>query len=144
MSPILTLLSFVIQSAQAEEVDGKRVYRHVCRNCHNIKGMGISPVYPPLVGSERMVDPDVTVPIRIVLHGMSGPTTVGKKTYKTMSMTPQAQLSDPEIAAVLTYIRQSWGNEASPVTPEQVKAVRDQYSPRQKPWTVETLKASTP
>ena len=144
MSAILFFLSFGIQSTKAEEVDGKRVYRHVCRNCHNIKGMGISPVYPPLVGSERMSDPDVTVPIRIVLHGLTGPVTVGKKTYKTMSMAPQSQLSDDEIAAVLTYIRQSWGNEAGPVTPQQVKAVRAQYPPRQKPWTIETLKAPAP
>ena len=136
----LGFMGFAISNSFAEEVDGAKVYRKVCQNCHNMKGMGISPVYPPLVGSERMVDADATVPIRIVLHGLSGPITVGDKTYKTMSMTAQSQLTNEEIAAVLTTIRQSWGNQGSAVTPEQVKAVREKYPLDHKPWTVETLK----
>ena len=142
MTPVLFMIGMAFQTAFAEEVDGKRVYRNVCRNCHNIKGMGISPIYPPLVGSERMTAADVSVPIRIVLHGLSGPTTVGKKTYKSMAMKAQNHLSDAEIAAVLTLIRKSWGNEAGPVTSEEVKSVRAQYPENQKAWTIEDLKAT--
>ena len=52
-----------------------------------------------------------------------------------------AALSDDDLAAVLTYIRQSWGNKASPVTPEQVKAVKAKVGNRSQPWTAQELEA---
>jgi mono/diheme cytochrome c family protein len=52
-----------------------------------------------------------------------------------------AALPDDDLAAVLTYIRQSWGNQASAVTPEQVKAVRTEVGNRSQPWTAEQLNA---
>ena len=52
-----------------------------------------------------------------------------------------AALSDEDLAAVLTYMRQSWGNKASEVTPEQVKAVRDELGNRSQPFTAEQLNA---
>ena len=52
-----------------------------------------------------------------------------------------AALPDDDLAAVLTYIRQNWGNKASAVTPEQVKAVRDEVGNRTQPWTADQLNA---
>jgi mono/diheme cytochrome c family protein len=50
-----------------------------------------------------------------------------------------AALSDEDLAAVLSYIRQSWGNKASAITPDQVKAIRAQVGNRSQPWTAEEL-----
>ena len=140
MNIFILFLNILTQMAFAESVDGAAIYRKVCQNCHNMNGMGISPVYPPLVGSKRMLSSDVTVPIRIVLHGLEGPITVGEKTYNTMAMTAQSHLSNAEVAAVITMIRTAWGNQASAVTVEQVEAVREKYSLEQPPWTAETLR----
>jgi mono/diheme cytochrome c family protein len=52
-----------------------------------------------------------------------------------------AALSDEDLAAVLSYIRQSWGNKASAITPDQVKAIRAQVGNRSQPWTAEELNA---
>ena len=62
------------------------------------------------------------------------------KAYRQVRAEAEA-LSDEDLAAVLTYIRQSWGNQASEVTPEQVKAVRAEVGNRTQPWTVEQLNA---
>ena len=136
MHIFLLFLNIMTQMAFAESVDGAAVYRKVCQNCHNMNGMGISPVYPPLVGSKRMLSSDVTVPIRIVLHGLDGPITVGEKTYNTMAMTAQSHLGNAEVAAVITMIRTAGGTKPV-VTVEQVEAVREKYSLEQPPWTAE-------
>ena len=79
--------------------------------------------YPPLAGSEWLLN-NPEVPIRIVLHGVQGPITVKGSSFNN-AMTPFGdQLSDAEIAAVLSYERSSWGNNAAPVTSEQVATVR--------------------
>lgn len=77
--------------------------------------------------------------IRIPLSGLSGPAKV-KDTEWNLSMPAMgAALPDDDLAAVLTYIRQSWGNKGSAVTPEQVKAVRAEINNRSQPWTVDQL-----
>jgi mono/diheme cytochrome c family protein len=79
--------------------------------------------YPPLAGSEWLVN-NPEVPIRIVLHGTQGPITVKGSSFNS-AMTPFGdQLSDAEIAAVISYERSSWGNSAPAITAAQVAAVR--------------------
>ena len=76
--------------------------------------------------------------IRMVLHGFTGPITINGKPFTTPAplMPPQgAALSDQQIADVLTYVRQSFGNKASIVTPEQVKAIREAEKARAAMWT---------
>ena len=68
---------------------------------------------------------DATKPIRIVLHGFQGAIERNGKTYNGV-MAAWSQLSDQEIADVLTHVRSSWGNSAGAVTVDEVKAVRDQ------------------
>jgi mono/diheme cytochrome c family protein len=75
--------------------------------------------------------------IRIVLHGLSGPITVAGKSY-TLEMPALAALKDDDIAAALTYVRRSWENEASPVTAEQVRRVRENVK-RAGPWSEREL-----
>jgi mono/diheme cytochrome c family protein len=86
-------------------------------------------IYPTLVNSPWVTgNPDRL--IKLTLHGLWGPITVNGTTYDPSKGVPpmtafKAILKDEEIAAVLTFVRNTWGNQASMVTPDQVKAVRE-------------------
>jgi mono/diheme cytochrome c family protein len=87
--------------------------------------------YPPLAGSEWVNYPSPHRILRAVLYGLTGPITVSGKQFNG-TMVPWKTLSDEDIAAALTYVRgnKEWGNSASPVTPQQVKAIRDKVGDR--------------
>ena len=94
-----------------------------CVTCHQATGLGLSPAFPPLAESEWVTGP-VDNLVRILLQGLQGPLQVKGQTYNG-AMTPQVMLqNDEEVAAVLTYVRNSFGNKASVVTPEMVAEVR--------------------
>ncbi len=112
-----------------KEVKGDLIYVGVCQTCHQPNGLGVAGQYPPLAGSE-WVTRDVETPIRIVLHGLEGPITVRGSTYNNKMPQFHEKLSDDEIAAVLTYVRSSWGNSASAVKPEDVQTLRSKYGTR--------------
>lgn len=95
----------------------------VCAACHGQNGEG-GPIAPPIAGSEWVTGP-VSNLIRIQLRGLNGPITVAGKEYNfPVGMAPLAYQTDEQVAAVLTYIRNSFGNKASAVKPEQVAALR--------------------
>ena len=105
---------------------GEQLYQQRCVSCHQANGEGLAGAFPPLVGSEYALAANVAVPIRIVLNGMQGPVTVKGAQFNGV-MPPGGAgiaLSDEEAAAVLTYVRSTWGNSASAVTPQQVAAER--------------------
>ncbi len=93
----------------------------MCAACHGQQGEG-GPAGPPLAESEWVTGP-VSNLVRIQLRGLTGPITVRGVEYD-MIMAPMPFQDDETIAAVLTYVRNSWGNEAPPVIPEQVEALR--------------------
>ncbi len=104
-----------------------------CAACHQATGLGVPGAYPPLAGSEWLLN-NPEVPIRIVLHGLQGDITV-KNTKFNNAMTPFGdQLSDAEIAAIISYERSSWGNAASKITAEQVASVRAATKSQTTPW----------
>lgn len=138
----MTLLSIWISSAlQANDAAverGKTVYMQVCFACHQPTGLGLPNMFPPLAGSDWTAAKKPDRMIRMVLHGFTGPLTINGKPFNTPAplMPPQgAALSDSQIADVLTYVRQTFGNGASPVMPEQVKAIRDAEQARAAMWT---------
>lgn len=97
----------------------------VCAACHGQNGEG-GPIGPPLAGSEWVTGP-VSNLIRIQLRGLQGPITVMGKEYNFPGgMAAQAYQTDEQIAAVLTYVRNSFGNKAPAVKPEQVAALRSE------------------
>ncbi|MES2996299.1 MAG: c-type cytochrome [Verrucomicrobiota bacterium] len=103
---------------------GKGLYG-VCSACHGLDAAG-TPAAPPLAGSEWVKGPVSNV-IRIQLRGLTGPITVKGKEYNIPNgMAHQAAQTDDQIAAVLTYVRNSFGNKASAVTADQVKALRSE------------------
>ena len=108
----------------------QEVYKTICVACHQPDGRGREKLAPSLVGSELALAPD-GIPARILINGKEGP--VGL-------MPPLgAGLTDEQVAAVLTYIRRSWGQSAAPVAPGSVGAVRAQVAGRTRPWTNEEL-----
>jgi mono/diheme cytochrome c family protein len=117
-------------------VVGRRVYSS-CASCHQQNGKGVPGTYPPLVGAE-WVTGDPRILSRILLHGLQGPITVRGVQYNG-AMPAWSSLSSEELAAVMTYIRKSWGNEASEVPVDLVADVRRSVGRRTTPWTQDEL-----
>jgi len=105
----------------ASLVRGKQVYLTQCLACHQADAGGVPNMNPPLIKSKNVVG-DRTVLIKIVLNGLRGVEIEGE-TYSGV-MAPHPDLTDQEIADVLTYVRNNFGNKASAVTPAMVKAIR--------------------
>lgn len=112
-----------------------------CVGCHQFTGMGLPGQFPPLARSE-WVQGAPERPIRILLNGLQGPTQIHGQTYNNAMPAFGAALGDKEIAALLTYIRQEWGNSAAPVDSAEVAAVRAATKARTIPWTSAELDAS--
>ena len=122
---------------------GQFIFENVCAPCHNPDGMGKPNTGPPLVGSEWVLVEKPERLIRIPLYGLNGPITVKDQRYDFPSGGMLAigyELPEADVAAVLTYIRQAWGNKASPVSAEEVKAVKTQVGKRP-PFSPEDLKS---
>jgi len=117
---------------------GRRLYLSVCRSCHQADGRGQPGTAPTLVGSEWVLGPEERL-ARILLHGMTGPIEVdGVEFDADMPRSPLAE--DEQIAAILTYVRRAWGNDADPVDAAAVARVRRDTAGRREPWTVEELR----
>jgi mono/diheme cytochrome c family protein len=105
---------------------GKEIYAAPCIACHQPDGKGLAAAFPPLDGSEWLTG-DPSVPIRILLHGLAGPVKVAGQEVNSV-MPPHADLDDRKVSEVITYVRQSWSNDAAPVSPEEVKVLREKHA----------------
>jgi len=101
---------------------GKTIFVAKCSACHQANGLGNGP-YPPLAGNEFVTSDDTTSLISTVLNGRNGPITVNGKSYSGTMPTWRGQLTNAEIAAVVTYVRSAWTNKAAAVSEEQVALV---------------------
>ncbi len=119
---------------------GKRTYTANCQSCHQATGLGQAGVYPPLAASEWVTGCKKRV-IAIVLKGLQGPFKVNGITYNNVMQAWEPVLDDKKIAAVLTFIRNEWGNQAEPISPEEVAAVRAEFASRKVAWTEAELLA---
>lgn len=102
-------------------LSGAELFAAKCATCHQAAGQGTS-VYPPLAGNLVVTATDPNTMIAVIVNGRTGPLTVNGKTFDNQMPTWKGQLSNASIAAVATYVRSAWGNNASPVTEEQVAA----------------------
>jgi len=120
---------------------GLAVYNRVCASCHQNDGNGsASQNAPPLAGSEWVLEKDPSRIIRIVLHGLSGPIIVKSKEWGAGQMLAWKDvLTDEDIAMVLTYVRNSWGNKAPIVKADLVKKVRQETADHSGYMTVPDL-----
>ncbi len=101
---------------------GRRVYEVNCQACHQADGQGISNAFPPVAASDYL-NADHSRAIDIILNGLGGEITVNGKSYN--GVMPAMQLSDQDIAHVLTFLINSWGNSGGMVSADEVAAQRD-------------------
>jgi nitrite reductase (NO-forming) len=118
-----TAIAGLTKEMQMEK--GKQVYMGLCFACHQPDGKGLPNVFPPLAGSD-FLQADHERAIRIVLKGLSGPVTVNGKAINSMMPPQEAVLTDSQIADVLTYVLNSFGNSGEAITADHVKAVRNE------------------
>lgn len=122
---------------------GRQHYLSTCSGCHGNAGEGANRLGPPLEGSEWVTGDQKQLSL-IVLHGMEGPVEVKGKTYDTPDILPvmpaHTSLDDGTLSAILTYIRNEWGNNAGAVDRRFVATTRNVTQGRVIPWGAEELK----
>lgn len=121
---VFLLSSFIADENLSESIKrGKEVYALFCQNCHMEDGLGTPDINPPLAKADYLKKPAKTL-ISVILDGQSGEVAVNGKKYNAV-MPPQPFLTDEQIADVLNYSRNSWGNKITgTITPAMVKALR--------------------
>ena len=121
-------------AAAAVPADGKKIFATTCAACHQASGEGVEGTYPPLAGSEWVADNEGKV-VRIILPGLTGPVEVAGQSFAGAMPAWGGVLKDAEIAAVATYVRSAWGNNAAPITEATVAGIRAGTKARVTPWT---------
>lgn len=106
--------------AATQTIDGAALFQVNCSACHQATGLGIPGAFPPLASSEWLLA-DLAIPVAIVHDGLQGLISVHGNDFQGMMPAFGGTLSNEEIAAVLTFGRSQWGNEASAVTPADVE-----------------------
>jgi len=135
------LASFQPGSGASAAAQGKRVYEAVCGICHGADGLGKPGQAPPLAGSEWVTTQGINRLVHIPLQGLSGTLVVEGKEWNLNMAAMGVALSDADLAAVLTYMRVSWGNKAGEVTADDVKKVRDALGGHPQPMSGDQMKA---
>src|SRR5688572_23972784 len=116
-------LAFTTRPAEAQ-ADGAKVYATVCSSCHQANGQGVPGAFPP-VAESQWVTGDPARLVKIILHGVMGEMEVAGEIYAGMMPPWGGGLNDAEVAAVATYVRSNFGNEADPVTADLVAQIRE-------------------
>ena len=131
------------QAAELSPRDrGKKIFAANCQTCHQATGQGVPGQYPPLAGSEFTNGGSRRMGM-IVLKGLQGPVQVKGQQYGSAVMQPwDKTLTDQKIADVMTYERSDWGNGASPVTAEQIAALRKELANHPESFTEHDILAA--
>jgi mono/diheme cytochrome c family protein len=123
---------------------GKKVFAANCQVCHQADGQGSpSQGYPPLAGSE-ITNGGSRRAAMVVMKGLQGPITVKGQKFGSAVMQPWESLGDQKVADVLTYERQAWGNTGSPISKEQIAALRKELANHPASFTEPDLQAVPP
>jgi mono/diheme cytochrome c family protein/glucose/arabinose dehydrogenase len=112
---------------------GKRLFEGSCAACHQLHGLGMEGLAPPLADSEWVLGSEQRL-TRIVLHGLTGPLKVNGRSYH-LDMPSMGMFDDQQIASILTYVRREWENTATPVEPQLVKQIRSETAKRKEAWS---------
>ncbi|MEO7413757.1 MAG: PQQ-dependent sugar dehydrogenase [Opitutaceae bacterium] len=128
-----SLASSAATDNTAQQERGRAAYALYCASCHQASGEGLKGVFPPLAGSDFLME-DLPRSIQIVLQGISGELRVNGITYNG-AMPPLPALEDDKVAEVLTYVRSAWGNQSPAVTLADVAAVRAKIAVEEKNQT---------
>jgi mono/diheme cytochrome c family protein len=127
--------------AAAALAQGKKIYEQICGTCHGTDGMGKPGQAPPLAGSDWVTAKGHNRLAHIPLLGLNGPVTVKgqEMTFPSGMAAMGAALSDADLAAVLTYIRGSWGNQAGEVTADDIKGIRAGMGGKTQPMNADQM-----
>jgi len=121
---------------------GRQKYLNLCANCHGTQGEGMKRFAPPLKNSEWVLGEEYKLAM-ILLHGMEGPVTVNRKVYDIPDILPSmpsfSTLQNEDIASIATYIRNSWGNAASPIKSGMIGHIRFRTQGQITPWKAAEL-----
>lgn len=127
--------------ASADLTDlGARTFSSNCLACHQENGEGLTGPFPSLVASPWVVGPPETL-LRILIGGLSGSIEVKGAIYNGQMPAWRTLLSDEQLAAVSSYVRKSWGNQAEPISTDFVKQFSAAEPARSNSWTARELKA---
>jgi mono/diheme cytochrome c family protein len=121
------------------KVLGKKLFSANCVTCHQANGQGQPGQFPPLAGSEFVLGDASNRLIAIVLKGLQGPVQVKGQAFNNAMQPWEGQYTDQQLAAILSYVRSDWGNNAPEIPPEAVKAMRDELKNRKDQWTLAEL-----
>ena len=121
------------------KVLGKKLFSANCVTCHQANGQGQPGQFPPLAGSEFVLGDASNRMIAIVLKGLQGPVQVKGQAFNNAMQPWEGQYTDQQLAAILTYVRSDWGNNAPEIPPEAVKAMREELKGRKDQWTLAEL-----
>ncbi len=120
---------------------GAIVFTTYCQPCHQADGNGVPNQFPPLAGSEWVLAEGPNRLARIVLNGLAGPVKVKGVDYNNQMNAFKDSLDDSQIADVLTYIRNAWGNKASAVTAAEVAVIRKETAAKADAYAAAELEA---
>ena len=102
---------------------GQASYLAQCAACHQPTGQGLPGAFPPLAGSDWLKGKKPSQVAEVVLKGLHGPVVVNGVTYNNV-MPPQSGINDADIAAIVTYVLNQWGNPGGSISADEVKALR--------------------
>jgi mono/diheme cytochrome c family protein len=140
--PVIQPPAYLSDAAKKQFKFGQEIYFREghCVTCHQPNGAGLDPAFPS-IASSPWVTTDRDRLIKIAMYGLMGPLKVGNKEYNgQVPMTPfGGMLKDEEIASVLTFVRNHFGNKADPITAAEVKAIRDANPGRMMLYTTDEL-----
>lgn len=120
---VVFILLIFLQPLPKESMErGKKVYDKYCNTCHMQDGAGIPGLNPPLIKTSYVMGDKKTI-IGIILKGLEGEVEIDGEYFQN-AMAPHDYLTDEQIADVATYVRNSFGNKASPVFSKEVKSLR--------------------
>jgi len=125
------------QADPASKKSGKTHFQSYCAACHQYDGQGAGAA-PPLDGSPWVTGPAERL-IKIILHGVRGPMEIHGKTYNREMPGFGKMLSDAEAASLAAFVRRRFGAVKEPVTPEQVRRIREAHQDRAEYWHVDEL-----
>jgi nitrite reductase (NO-forming) len=109
-------------SKEAQIAAGRALFQGTCSTCHQPDGKGLPSVFPPLAQSD-VLKADPKRAVEIALNGLSGPVVVNGQTFNSV-MPPMSQLNDDELANIVTFVLNEWGNPGGQITSQQVATVR--------------------
>jgi nitrite reductase (NO-forming) len=121
----LMIVAIALTGADQATMDrGAKVYKGYCSSCHQANGQGLSTIYPPLAKSDWLKNTPKEKVIEAVVYGLKGPITVNGKKYNGVMNPLPTNFKDEDIAAVITYVYNSWGNPGTVVTVADVQKVK--------------------